>query len=212
MTREPGLRERKKEATRQALSWAALRLAVERGLENVLVEDIAAEVGVSARTFNNYFASKTEAIATRHSDRARQIAEALRKRPPDEPLWMAITESALTLFGDEESRPDPEWIAGVRLMVGEPALQGEFLKANAVAERQVAAAVAERTGTDLDRDLYPRLVAGAVGAAVAVSMNHWLRTDPPVPIRPLLRDALHQIAAGLPVPPNTAARAGKEES
>ena len=40
----------------------ALRLAVERGLENVTVEDITAEAGVSLRTFGNYFSSKYEAI------------------------------------------------------------------------------------------------------------------------------------------------------
>src|SRR5580698_6176379 len=57
-----GLRERKKVATRKALGMAAMRLAVERGLEHVLVEDIAEAAGVSARTFNNYFASKYEAI------------------------------------------------------------------------------------------------------------------------------------------------------
>ena len=48
-----GLRERKKIATRQALAVAATRLAADRGLENVLVEDIAEAVGVSARTLNN---------------------------------------------------------------------------------------------------------------------------------------------------------------
>ena len=58
-----GLRERKKLATRQALGTAAMQLAVERGLENVLVEDIAAAADVSPRTFNNYFASKYEAIS-----------------------------------------------------------------------------------------------------------------------------------------------------
>ena len=44
-----GLRERKKVATRRALGLAAMRLAVERGLENVLVEDIAEAAGVSTR-------------------------------------------------------------------------------------------------------------------------------------------------------------------
>jgi len=56
---------RKKLAVRQALGSAALRLAVERGLENVTVEDITAEADVSLRTFGNYFSSKYEAIAAR---------------------------------------------------------------------------------------------------------------------------------------------------
>src|SRR5713226_7002153 len=61
-----GLRERKKSETRAALSWAAVRLIVERGGENVLVEDIAAAAGVSPRTFSNYFSGKGEAVAARH--------------------------------------------------------------------------------------------------------------------------------------------------
>ena len=44
-------------------------------------------------------------------------------------------------------------------MLAEPALQGEMLRAGAIAEVELAAAVAERSGTDLKRDLYPHLVA-----------------------------------------------------
>ncbi len=80
-----GLRERKKQETRIALSWAAIRLTVERGFDNVRVEDIAAEAGVSPRTFNNYFSSKGEAIVARHLDRARLIMQELRRRPASEP-------------------------------------------------------------------------------------------------------------------------------
>ena len=103
----PGLRERKKQQTREALSWAALRLAVERGLGNVLVEDIAAEAGVSPRTYNNYFSSKAEAITWRHLDRARRIADLLRARPPGEPLWESITCAAVAQAGGERASPDP---------------------------------------------------------------------------------------------------------
>ena len=61
-----GLRERKKLAVRRALSSAAIRLAVERGLENILtIEDITAEADVSVRTFGNYFSGKYEAICAR---------------------------------------------------------------------------------------------------------------------------------------------------
>jgi AcrR family transcriptional regulator len=57
-----GMRERKKLATREALSAAALRLALEHGPQNVRVDDIAEAAGVSPRTYNNYFSSREEAI------------------------------------------------------------------------------------------------------------------------------------------------------
>jgi AcrR family transcriptional regulator len=201
-----GLRERKKQQTRAALSWAALRLAVERGLAGVTVEDIAADVGVSPRTFNNYFASKYEAIVWRHVDRAARIADQLRTRPQAEPLWRALAAAATTLFESadpDDSPPTAEWTAGVQLLVEQPELRGEFVKAATAAERELASAVAERTGTDADRDMYPRLVAAAVGAAIQVASEQWMRADPPVALAPLLDDALRQFAAGLPDPRST---------
>ena len=104
--RPDGLRERKKLATRQALGVAAMRLAVERGLDNVLVDDIAAAVGVSPRTFNNYFSSKYEAICALAMDRAALIGEALRARPAAEPLWDAITHAVLQQYAAADQAPE----------------------------------------------------------------------------------------------------------
>ena len=57
-----GLRERKKRERREALIDAAQTLVLERGLDEVTVEDICTSIGVSTRTFFNYFSSKDDAV------------------------------------------------------------------------------------------------------------------------------------------------------
>jgi AcrR family transcriptional regulator len=198
-----GLRERKKQETRIALSWAAVRLVVERGFDSVRVEDIAAEAGVSLRTFRNYFSNKAEAIAARHVDRVLRVADELRSRPAEEPLWVAIGAAIQSRFALGEDghgssqQPDEQWLAGVRLMMTEPALQGELAKANAAAAEELASVIAERTATP---GLYPRLVAAVVGAAAAAATEEWLHCDPPRSMQDLLTEALDRVAAGLPLP------------
>ncbi|GAA0530043.1 TetR family transcriptional regulator [Paractinoplanes ferrugineus] len=202
-----GLREQKKVATRAALGWAAVRLIVERGYDKVLVEDIAAEAGVSPRTFNNYFGSKAEAVASRHLDRCMHIAEALRARPAGEPLWDAITAAVLEQLipGPEvtsQPRPDREvWAAGLELMLTVPAIQAESLRAAARAESTLAAAVAERTGTDAATDMYPNLVAATVLAAHNVANHsHYSLFSGKSDILALTTEALRQVSSGLPPP------------
>lgn len=197
-----GLRERKKLATRQALSTAAMRLAIERGLDNVRVEDIAAAADISVRTFHNYFSSKEEAICAISVDRTRRIGFALRERPPNEPLWDAITEAVLEQFAGIEEL-DQELIAGIRLVGSELALHAEQIRARLATQRILAEAIAERTGTQVDRDLYPWLLANVVTTATDASIHHWLNAGHPVALVPLLREALEQLAAGLPAPPPT---------
>jgi AcrR family transcriptional regulator len=81
-TPPPGLRERKKQATRKALREAALRLALERGRDDVRVDDIAEAAGVSPRTYNNYFSSREQAIvAAVTAEREARVAAAVAGRP-----------------------------------------------------------------------------------------------------------------------------------
>jgi AcrR family transcriptional regulator len=193
-----GIRERKKLATREALSWAALSLAVERGLDEVRVEDIAAKAGVSPRTFNNYFSSKEAAIVAIGADRIARIALLLRERPRSEPLWKALLHAVTSQFDGRE--PDRAWVARVRLITSTPALHAEYLKAGAQMARGIAEAVAERTGTDAEKDLFPRLVAAAVVSTEQVAIDHWLTSKPKKQLVSVIQDAFEQVAAGLPAP------------
>jgi AcrR family transcriptional regulator len=194
-----GLRERKKRETRDALSWAVIRLSVERGWHNVTVEDVAATAGVSERTFRNYFSGKAEALASRHLDRMLRAAAELRGRPADEPLWEAVAHAVMSEFGSGAPQ-GRAWTDAIRLLLTEPEVQAGFLGAGASAQRELAAVVAERTGTEVARDLYPSLVAAAIAAATGAAVEHWLRADPPVELNTLMHEAFDRLSAGLPVP------------
>ena len=193
--RTTGLRERKKLATRHALSQAALRLALERGVENVLVEDIAAAANVSPRTFNNYFSSKLEAICAIGIDRAEEIGATLRQRPASEPLWDAITAAVLEHYEGSDQAPGNDWMRRLADVLTTPPLVGEYLRITAATQRALAEAIAERLETDIEQDMLPMVLAGAVTAASQVAVRYWFASDPPRPLRPLLRRALRQLAA-----------------
>jgi AcrR family transcriptional regulator len=190
-----GLRERKKLATRKALSDAALRLAVERGLENVTIEDITAEANVALRTFRNYFASKYEAVASIGADRAYRIGASLLRRPPGEPLWEALTHSMLEHYENTDQAFSRETMSALGRVLQMPAMRGEYLKVNFVQQNALAVAIAERIGTSVETDMYPQVLAGAVVAAAQVAIRRWYAADPPVPLRPMLELALRQLAS-----------------
>ena len=90
MQEPTGLRERKKAETRTALSQAVLRLALERGLDEVTADDIAAAANVSVRTFHNYFGTKEEALVAAWTSEFEVHVEALRARPADEPILVSL--------------------------------------------------------------------------------------------------------------------------
>ena len=197
------LRERNRIATRDAITEAAVQLAKRCGLDNLRIEDIAREAGVSTRTFSNYFANKYEALTGRHVDGMRHVAEALRRRPAEEPLWEAISTVILSHWiateGSEKSATRGT-LAELRLLFGNRNIQGEILKAGIASDGELALAVAERTGTDAARDLYPRLVAGAVTATIQIAIDAFLRATSPTSVFALLSEALELLQQGLPEP------------
>jgi AcrR family transcriptional regulator len=169
-------REQQRDETRRDLAMAAYALAVERGVAEVRVPDIAAAAGVSTRTFNNYFTSKEEAIVWPAGQHAAGVASRLRERPAAEPLGDALVEAVTGMYGPAAGRR----MAAFRpadfraLVMAEPSLHGAYLKSAAIAERALADAIAERLGT-APGDLPAVVLAGMVVGAERAAVMHWMR-------------------------------------
>ncbi len=191
----PGLRDRKKVQTREALRAAALQLAVQHGYEHVTVEAIVRAADVSARTFFNYFSSKDEALLAPDADLAAEIAEALGSRPPHEVLvdaLRAVTVQFADTLGDKRST----WQLRLEVVRANPHLWPRLFAGFTAVERTLTQAVATRTGVDPDLDIYPGVVAAAFVGAVRVALAHW-RSEDSASLQTLLTDAIDVLAAGL---------------
>ena len=189
-----GLRERKKEATREGLHEAALRLAAERGPDRVTIDDIADAAGVCRRTFSNYFSGIQEALLYREQERMRLLLDLIQARPAREPAWTALTRAAFEL-SERVGERDPMWLAQARLVRHHPSLAGYQVAAYAALERDLAELVAARQTTqDPYVQLRAPLVAAAYLSALRIALQNWL-DEPSGPALPeVLREALNVMA------------------
>ena len=195
-----GRRERKKLATRKALSEAALNLSVQHGVDQVTVEQIADAADVSLRTFFNYFSSKEQAVVAGDAVAVETMVDTLHARPADEPVMDSLRHAALALAAEI---PHRQRLEQLRLVRATPSLLPHQLAAYETLERSLAVAIATRTHTDIDHNLYPTLVAASVVAALRVAVQRWLTTATstgPDGLPELIESALDQLGHGLSSP------------
>ncbi|MBP2473387.1 AcrR family transcriptional regulator [Crossiella equi] len=197
-----GLRERKKQQTHRALSAAAVRLATERGLDHVTVEDICGEAGVSPRTFFNYFASKEDAVVlpdpsfTARLERSVvQMAELPAELSAVAALTVVLREEAEHIEADRE-----QWLMRLSIVGDNPALLIRSLAYQGTHDLALANAIARRTGTDVDRDFYPALLAWTALGAFRAAVQHWFLAGGKTSLPDLVTSAMHALAQGLPNP------------
>ncbi|PRZ42300.1 TetR family transcriptional regulator [Antricoccus suffuscus] len=169
-TRRTGLREQKKHATREALSAAALQLALERGLDSLRVNDIAEAAGVAPRTYNNYFSSREQAIiAAITADRESRVAAAVIARPVDVSLSAAVVDAVVGQYVE----PDKHARDVLLLITTNPTLRASYIDAAAMIESPLADVLVERCA--LIDPLTARVLAASVGAAVRVALDAWVQ-------------------------------------
>ncbi|MFB9542846.1 TetR/AcrR family transcriptional regulator [Micromonospora sagamiensis] len=175
----PTLRERKKQATREALQAAALRLALERGPENVRVDDIAEAAGVSPRTYNNYFSSREQAIiAAVTAERASHVAAAVLGRPAGVSLADAVVDAVVGQYTD----PGDHARDALLMITSSSALRACYVDTVTAIEGPLAEAITGRCPA-MDR-LTAQVLSGSVGAAARVALRQWLQSANVTPSMP----------------------------
>ena len=191
--RTPGLRERKKERTRETIRKHAMRLFRTQGYEATTVQQIIDEVEVSESTFFRYFPTKGHVVLTDDFDPI--IVAAFRRQPaeltPIQALRMAFREAFSELQPDEIAEQSDR----AHMMLAVPELRAAMLEQLVASMRLLDGILAERSGRSPD-DLGVRTLSGAV-VGVAMAAMFAVLEDAEADLSTILDKTMSYLEGGL---------------
>jgi AcrR family transcriptional regulator len=181
----PGLRERKKQATRRLIADIATGLFFARGFDNVTVAEVAEAANVSKMTVFNYFPHKEDLFLDRLADQIADLTQVVADRPPGEPVVAALRAYQHKLLA--AGHPLSGAIEGVRpfwqVLQASSALVNRMHEQVHEIQDVLTSLLAQQTG-DSTRS---RLVAGQLAAAVTtiyeIAVQRMLDGDPVEDVR-----------------------------
>jgi AcrR family transcriptional regulator len=161
MNPEPGLRERKKQRTRETIAQAARALFAERGYHPTTLNDIAQAADVSTRTIFSYFASKEDILFSEFPLMKQGLARALADRPEGEDALETVRKFILASRKFEPSELDQQ----VSFCIASDETLRSHLRARiAQLEELITPAIAQDLGASAN-DPRPQIVAASLTAA-----------------------------------------------
>jgi AcrR family transcriptional regulator len=155
----PGLRERKKQRTRETIERAALELFAERGYSETTLADIADAADVSRRTIFSYFENKEDILFCEEGASIEGIRAMLEQRPSGK-----TTVDALREFIASVPPPDEETLLRKKIVAANPELIMRARAHIAGLESVLADSIAKDLGAGPD-DVRPALIAASMTAA-----------------------------------------------
>jgi TetR/AcrR family transcriptional regulator, regulator of mycofactocin system len=176
--------------TRARIEQAALDLFRLKGFEQVTIDDVAAEAGISRRTFFRYFAAKADAVWGEFGAHVARLEQLLAGPDDGRPVLDRVC-TAYVEVNDYAATALPMLRERMRLILTEPALLAHSELRYADIDRVVAEHVARLTDSGPDA-LLPRLVATTTRAAATTAFEVWLADG-----RTRLADHLHAAFAEL---------------
>jgi AcrR family transcriptional regulator len=188
----PPLTARRHAQTRHDISSSALDLFVRDGYDNVSVELIAEEAGISLRTFYRYFSTKDEVLAPVITDGIEKLAQQIALRPPSENLATAVQLAFEEISPAAASRRHQ---AIVHQLVTVPALRARWLNDLRTIEETLVPVVRQRAGRP-PSDEQARLSAAAIVTCLRVAFELSAELASTEPLTVTLGNALRYLRNG----------------
>ena len=157
-----GLRERKKQRTRELIAETALELFLERGFDAVTIADVAQHADVDVKTIYNYFGSKADLFYHRLEEFQDSLLAAIRGRQRGESVLAAFSRFLIASQGYlADERATAKLRAIIEMIVGSPALLAYEEQVYARFTSALADLLAEETSAR-PADVEPSVVAYAL--------------------------------------------------
>ena len=194
-----GLRELKKQMTRESIALAALTLAAEKGIDQVTIEEIARIAFVSPRTFSNYFSCKEEAVMAAGQPTGAAIQAAVAARPRDEQPLRSLRHVLVESLASMPREQLNLYRRKLQLVDEHPTLRPFQMAEYASLEENLRIVLLERRPDD-SAELLLSLIAGTAVVAVRTAMRLWAADNATHSrLGDLIEGAFEQIQAGLDV-------------
>jgi AcrR family transcriptional regulator len=174
MDQPAGLRERKKQRTREAITRAALELFAERGYDATTLADIAEAADVSTRTIFAYYASKEDILFCDFAVMRDALAQALAARPAGEDALTTLRDFIVSTAYEKSKQQQKLQ----RIIESDETLSSHKRARLAQVQELLAAAIAEDLGAGPD-DLRPQVAAASLTAAFEVLEREGRGLPPP---------------------------------
>jgi AcrR family transcriptional regulator len=207
---EMGLRERKKEQTRQLIAETAWRLFADRGFDRVTVAEVARQAEVAVATVFNYFPTKEDLFYSRLEAFGEHLVEAVVQRPAGEPALAAFRRALMRTGGllAQVEAGDDQALERLRTMnrviAASPSLQAREQRAINHTAAALAAHLAADTGAagdDVDAQVAANALVGIQRALVDYTRRRVLADEEPARIaadvRALALEAFALLERGL---------------
>ncbi len=190
-----GLRDLARSSVRDHVADQAVRLFDERGFDATTIDDIAAAVGMSSRTFFRYFATKEDVVIEDPAPFGGVVRDAAAQRPDDESAWTALRR-ALDPVAEKAGAATEPWLRSMRVMMSTASLRARNTeKHNAWALMLEPVITARLDGPEDTRQYRARTVIQAALACLDVALAEWTLRGGTVPLGTLLDEAFTAVVS-----------------